>query len=87
MVVGHGHHLVPDSPVRYRRYPDSGFTHNSDGRTLDRTGFAEMVAGIRSRVAEGTVIVLDELYDGSNYAERHRYRNAGQCSAPAFRPG
>lgn len=56
------------------KYYAPGFTHDSDGRTLDRAGFAEMVAGIRSRVAEGTVTVLDELYDGSNYAERHRYR-------------
>jgi hypothetical protein len=50
------------------------YVHHSDGRTLDRAGFARMVAGIRSRVAAGTVTVLDEIYDGSRYAERHRYR-------------
>ncbi|MDG4809050.1 hypothetical protein O7634_20065 [Micromonospora sp. WMMD1120] len=33
-----------------------------------------MCAGIRSQVAGGEVTVLDELYDGSRYAERHRYR-------------
>ncbi|MDX3236243.1 nuclear transport factor 2 family protein [Streptomyces sp. ME03-5709C] len=49
------------------------YVHRSDGRTLDRAGFAHMVAGIRSRVVEGSVTVLDELYDGSHYAERHRY--------------
>jgi hypothetical protein len=32
-----------------------------------------MVPGIRSRVVKGSVTVLDEMYDGSHYAERHRY--------------
>jgi len=30
-----------------------------------------MVARVRSEVAEGSVTVLDELRDGSAYAERH----------------
>lgn len=49
------------------------YVHCSDGRTLDRAGFADMVAGIRSRVVEGSLTVLDEVHDGSGYAERHRY--------------
>ncbi|MFI6757541.1 hypothetical protein ACIBF5_00155 [Micromonospora sp. NPDC050417] len=55
-------------------YYAEGFVHNSDGRTRDREEFAEMCAGIRDQVVEGEVTVLDELYDGSHYAERHRYR-------------
>ncbi|MEV6371204.1 nuclear transport factor 2 family protein [Micromonospora musae] len=49
------------------------YTHRSDGRTLDRAGFAQMVAGMRERVVSGTVTVLDEFRDGSAYAERHVY--------------
>ncbi|TDD39354.1 nuclear transport factor 2 family protein [Nonomuraea terrae] len=45
--------------------------HRSDGKSLSRAQSAEMVAGIRSRTAGGTVTVLDELRDGSTYAERH----------------
>ncbi|MFG1863365.1 hypothetical protein [Microbispora bryophytorum] len=55
------------------KYYAPDYIHRGDGRVLDRAGFADMVAGIRSRVVEGTVTVLDELYDGSRYAERHRY--------------
>jgi hypothetical protein len=56
------------------RYYAPDFTFRSDGRTLDRTEFAAMVAQTRSQVAQGTVTVLDELRDGSSYAERHVYR-------------
>ncbi|MFJ2080994.1 hypothetical protein ACI2KV_23955 [Micromonospora chokoriensis] len=56
------------------KYYAPGLIHIADGRTRDRAAFGEMVAGIRSNVVEGTVTVLDELYDGLNYAERHRYR-------------
>ncbi|MDX3352394.1 hypothetical protein PV703_03450 [Streptomyces sp. ME01-24h] len=40
------------------------YVHRSNGRTMDRAGFARMVAGIRGRVVEGSVTVLDEVYDG-----------------------
>jgi hypothetical protein len=53
------------------RYYAPDFTYRTDGKTLDRNEFAEMVARVRSQVAEGTVTVLDELRDGSAYAERH----------------
>lgn len=56
------------------KYYAPGLVHNADGRTRDRGEFAEMVAGIRDAVVEGTVTVLDELYDGLRYAERHRYK-------------
>ncbi|MEV1155829.1 hypothetical protein AB0J27_10530 [Micromonospora chokoriensis] len=56
------------------KYYAPDLIHIGDGQTRDRAAFAEMVAGIRSKVVEGTVTVLDELYDGLNYAERHRYK-------------
>ncbi|SCF06085.1 hypothetical protein [Micromonospora chokoriensis] len=56
------------------KYYAPGLVHVADGRTRDRAAFTAMVAGIRGNVVEGTVTVLDELYDGPNYAERHRYR-------------
>jgi hypothetical protein len=53
------------------RYYAPDYTHRTDGKTLDRDEFAEMAARVRSQVAEGSVTVLDELRDGSAYAERH----------------
>jgi hypothetical protein len=53
------------------RYYAPDYTHRANGKTLDRDGFAEMAAQVRGQVAEGTVTVLDELRDGSAYAERH----------------
>jgi len=53
------------------RYYAPDYTHRTDGKTLNRDEFAEMVARVRSQVAEGAVSVLDELRDGSEYAERH----------------
>ena len=55
------------------RYYAPDYTHRTEGKTLDRSEFAEMVARARSQVAAGTVTVLDELRDGSAYAERHIY--------------
>jgi hypothetical protein len=56
------------------RYYAPDFTYRADGMTLDRGEFAEMVARVRGQVAKGSVTVLDELRDGSAYAERHAYR-------------
>ncbi|MEU3982397.1 nuclear transport factor 2 family protein [Streptomyces sp. NPDC026672] len=53
------------------RYYSPDYTHRSDGGTLSREEFAHMVARVRSQVTKGTVTVLDELRDGSTYAERH----------------
>lgn len=53
------------------KYYAPGYTHRSDGTSLDRAAFAEMVAATRSRIVSGTVTVLDELRDGPTYAERH----------------
>jgi hypothetical protein len=56
------------------RYYAPDYTHRSDGKTLNRDEFTEMVAHVRGLVAEGAVAVLDELRDGSTYAERHVFR-------------
>jgi hypothetical protein len=58
------------------RYYAPDFTFRTDGKTLDRDEFAAMLAGARSQVAGGWVTVLDELRDGSAYAERHVYHIA-----------
>jgi hypothetical protein len=67
--------LEPDSCAEpdqvLDRYYAPDYTHRTDGKTVDRGEFAEMVARARSQVAEGTVTVLEELRDGSAYAERH----------------
>ena len=56
------------------RYYAPDYTHRSDGKTLSRDEFTQMVAGVRTQVTEGAVTVLDELSDGSSYAERHVYQ-------------
>ncbi|MEV4533693.1 hypothetical protein AB0J82_07670 [Asanoa sp. NPDC049518] len=63
--------LPPDEALDRYYAPD--YTHRADGEVLDRAAFAEMVAGMRARIARGTVTVLDELQVGSTYAERHVY--------------
>jgi hypothetical protein len=72
--------LEPDSAAELDqvldRYYAPDFTYRADGKTLDRSEFAGLVARHRSQVAEGTVTVLDELRDGSAYAERHVFHIA-----------
>ncbi|WUD77821.1 nuclear transport factor 2 family protein [Streptomyces sp. NBC_00510] len=53
------------------RYYAPDYTHRSDGDVLTREEFAAMVAGIRPRITGGTVTVIDEVGDGTTYAERH----------------
>jgi hypothetical protein len=55
------------------RFYAPDFTFHTDGKTLDRGQFAAMAAAARGQFADGTVTVLDELRDGSAYAERHLY--------------
>lgn len=56
------------------RYYAPDYTHRSDGEVLTREEFAGMVAAVRTKVTGGTVTVLDELCDGTAYAERHVFR-------------
>ncbi|MBV2355452.1 nuclear transport factor 2 family protein [Streptomyces sp. J2-1] len=53
------------------RFYSPDYTHRADGRTIDRESFTRMAAGFRDLIEEGTVTVLDEVSDGSVYAERH----------------
>ncbi|MFB7493450.1 nuclear transport factor 2 family protein [Streptomyces sp. NPDC056161] len=66
----------PDVPLHevLDRYYAPDYTHRSDGRTMERAEFTQLVARIRTQVTAGTVTVLDELRDGSAYAERHVFR-------------
>jgi len=70
--------LEPDEGVELHhvldRYYAPDYTHRSDGKTLTREEFAQLVARVRSQVVGGTVTVLDELTDGATYAERHVFR-------------
>ncbi|WP_019544836.1 nuclear transport factor 2 family protein [Streptomyces sulphureus] len=47
------------------------YRQRTDGRWTDRVAFLEHIAHLRGIVAEGSVEVHDELYDGVHYADRH----------------
>ncbi|WP_432036360.1 nuclear transport factor 2 family protein [Streptomyces cucumeris] len=47
------------------------YRQRTDGEWADRTEFLEHITHVRSLVADGHVEVHEELYDGSNYADRH----------------
>ncbi|MEU5903405.1 hypothetical protein [Micromonospora sp. NPDC047527] len=47
------------------------YTHRSDGKTINRAEFAQMVTEVRGQIVSATVTVLDEQRDGLHYAERH----------------
>ncbi|MGV9567107.1 nuclear transport factor 2 family protein [Streptomyces sp. NPDC003480] len=48
-----------------------GYRQRTDGQWADRAGFIEHIAHVRTLVADGSVEVHDELYDGTKYADRH----------------
>ncbi|MER8186130.1 nuclear transport factor 2 family protein [Kitasatospora sp. NPDC094015] len=47
------------------------YRQRTDGRWDDRAGFLAHMAHLREVVAEGSVVVHDELTDGDRYADRH----------------
>ncbi|MDF2261528.1 nuclear transport factor 2 family protein [Streptantibioticus ferralitis] len=53
------------------RHFTPGYRQRTDGQWADRAGFIEHIAHVRTLVAEGSVEVHDELYDGTKYADRH----------------
>jgi hypothetical protein len=55
------------------KYYAPDYIHRNDGETMDRAAFVEMVGKYRSQILTGTMTVLDEMYDGDHYAERHVY--------------
>ncbi|MFE3329630.1 nuclear transport factor 2 family protein [Streptomyces sp. NPDC059176] len=50
------------------------YRQRTNGEWDDRDGFLEHIAHLRTVIAEGTVEVHDELYDGLRYADRHTVR-------------
>ncbi|MFI6757525.1 carboxymuconolactone decarboxylase family protein [Micromonospora sp. NPDC050417] len=63
-----------DLETALNRYYAPGYTHRAEGREMDWAEFRQMVVAIRGQIRGGTVTVLDEVVDGDQYAERHRYR-------------
>ena len=47
------------------------YRQRTNGRWDDRAGFLEHIAHLRTVVAEGSVEIHDELFDGVRYADRH----------------
>jgi len=47
------------------------YRQRTNGQWDDRDGFLAHIAHLRTVVAEGSIEVHDELYDGSHYADRH----------------
>ena len=47
------------------------YRQRTDGRWADRAGFAEHIAHLRQVVVGGSVEVVEELADGTRYADRH----------------
>ncbi|MFB7053022.1 nuclear transport factor 2 family protein [Streptomyces vinaceus] len=47
------------------------YRQRTDGEWADRAGFIEHITHVRGVVADGHVVVHEELYDGSKYADRH----------------
>ncbi len=47
------------------------YRQRTDGVWADRAGFIEHISHLRGVVDHGTVEVHEELYDDSNYADRH----------------
>jgi hypothetical protein len=67
--------LTPgDRPVREAvdRHVAPGFRQRVDGAELDREAFVARMTALRASVARVAFTVLDEVQDGSRYAERHR---------------
>ncbi|MFD5427429.1 nuclear transport factor 2 family protein [Streptomyces sp. NPDC127084] len=62
---------IPDLREAVDRHFAPDYRQRTDGEWADREGFLEHIAHLRTVVAEGTVEVHDELYDGTRYADRH----------------
>jgi len=53
------------------RHFAADYRQRTNGRWDDRDAFLEHIAHLRGIVAEGSIEVHDELYDGVSYADRH----------------
>ncbi|MFE6742642.1 nuclear transport factor 2 family protein [Streptomyces tubercidicus] len=67
--------LIFNADITVEEAADRHFTpdyrQRTDGEWADRAGFVEHIAHVRTLVAEGSIEVHDELYDGTKYADRH----------------
>ncbi|WP_314193226.1 hypothetical protein [uncultured Arthrobacter sp.] len=53
------------------RHISPDFRQRTNGQWDDRAGFLARIRRLRSNTQEVTITVLDEITDGSSYAERH----------------
>jgi hypothetical protein len=53
------------------RHFTPGYRQRTDGKWADRAEFLDHISHLRGIVADGTVEVHEELYDGGKYADRH----------------
>jgi 1,6-anhydro-N-acetylmuramate kinase len=53
------------------RHIAPGFRQRTNGHWDDRAGFLARIRHLRSNTRDVTITVLDEITDGSRYAERH----------------
>ena len=53
------------------RHFTPGYRQRTDGEWADRAEFLDHISHLRGIVADGTVEVHEELYDGGRYADRH----------------
>jgi hypothetical protein len=53
------------------RHISPDFRQRTNGQWDDRAGFLARIAHLRSETRHVTITVLDELHDGTRYAERH----------------
>jgi hypothetical protein len=63
------HDLPVDEAADRHISPD--FRQRTNGQWDDRAGFLARITHLRSNTQEVTITVLDEITDGSRYAERH----------------
>jgi 1,6-anhydro-N-acetylmuramate kinase len=63
------HDLPVDEAADRHIGPD--FRQRTNGQWDDRAGFLDRITHLRSNTQEVTITVLDEITNGSRYAERH----------------
>lgn len=71
-------HNLPLDVAMQRHFSDE-YRQRTDGSWQDRAGFVEHIAHLRTVVDHISVDVLDELTNGTTYADRHvvRIRKVG----------
>ena len=65
-----------------RHFTDE-YRQSTDGTWIDRAEFGRQIQGLRTFVAHAAIDVVDELVDGTAYAERHVIRITGRDGTTA----